>query len=174
MSFELEVIKGSVEMERAEDGLGWRLRLDDDELLAVPDAGDPQRFVLTRAGQAHTVYAVGAKDGVWVWHDGTARLVRERRAGTRSAGGESEAGEVTPPMPGVVVRVLCEPGQSVKKGQDLVAISAMKMESVLKAPRAGTVAAVRAVVGEQVKPGDVLVEFEPEADAADAKGGSDE
>ena len=65
-------------------------------------------------------------------------------------------------MPAVVVRVLAEPGQKVVRGQVLVVVSAMKLETALVAPYDGTVSAVRTVVGANVMPGEVLVDVEPE------------
>jgi biotin carboxyl carrier protein len=50
-----------------------------------------------------------------------------------------------------------EDGAIVVKGDGVVAISAMKMEVTLRAPRAGT-ARVRVAVGDKVMPGDVLVD----------------
>jgi len=75
--------------------------------------------------------------------------------GTRAHGGGLEA-----PMPGVVTRVLVSAGQAVKQGQPLVAIEAMKMEHVLRAPRDGRVRAVAARQGEMVNGGAALVELE--------------
>lgn len=67
---------------------------------------------------------------------------------------------VTPPMPSLVVAVLVAEGASVVKGQGLVVISAMKMETTLAAPYDGTVKEIRTAIGEKVNPGDVLVEVE--------------
>jgi biotin carboxyl carrier protein len=68
-------------------------------------------------------------------------------------------------MPGVVTRVLVRPGDAVKKGQPLLAIEAMKMEHVLRAPAAGRVTKVAAAVGEMVQPGVPLAEVGPESGA---------
>jgi biotin carboxyl carrier protein len=59
--------------------------------------------------------------------------------------------------------VLVAVGDEVRRGQELVVVSAMKMESRLTAPRAGKVKAIRAAVGASVRPGDELVEIEPTA-----------
>lgn len=67
---------------------------------------------------------------------------------------------VTPPMPSLVVAVLVAEGVSVVKGQGLVVVSAMKMETTLAAPYDGTVKEIRTAIGEKVNPGDVLVEIE--------------
>ena len=48
-------------------------------------------------------------------------------------------------------------GFEVSAGAPLVAVSAMKTELVLRAPRAGVVSAIRVVVGSAVGPGEALV-----------------
>jgi pyruvate carboxylase subunit B len=77
-------------------------------------------------------------------------------AGQARAGG----GVLKAPMPGLVVRVLVEPGQAVAAGQGVVVLEAMKMENELKAAAPGVVRAVRAEVGRPVEKGQVLVELE--------------
>jgi pyruvate carboxylase subunit B len=62
-------------------------------------------------------------------------------------------------MPGLVVKVLAEPGQEVAAGAGLVVLEAMKMENELKAPAAVKVLAVLAQPGQAVEKGQVLVEF---------------
>jgi pyruvate carboxylase subunit B len=93
-----------------------------------------------------------------------AEVVDERTRHIRSltAGAERQRGPaiLRAPMPGLVVRVLVEPGQEVAAGAGLVVLEAMKMENELKAPGAGTVGAVRAQAGEAVEKGQVLVEFQ--------------
>lgn len=84
------------------------------------------------------------------------QLERQRRAG----GSADAANHVTPPMPGQVVTILVEDGDTVEQGQTVVVVSAMKMETNLTAPYAGTVTAINTTVGAQVKPGDVLVDIE--------------
>jgi biotin carboxyl carrier protein len=63
-------------------------------------------------------------------------------------------------MPGLLVRLLCEPGDSVEAGQPLAVLQAMKMENELSLPRGGTVAAVQAKAGQTVEQGQVLVVVE--------------
>jgi len=75
------------------------------------------------------------------------------------AGGAPAAGKVKAAMPSKVTRVTCAVGDRVKEGQPLVTTEAMKMETVLRAPRAGTVSKVSATVGQVVAEGAVLVEL---------------
>jgi biotin carboxyl carrier protein len=67
---------------------------------------------------------------------------------------------VVAPMPGKVVRVLVERGQTVAAAQGLVVVEAMKMENELKAPRGGTVIEVHAREGQAVDGGALLVVLE--------------
>jgi acetyl-CoA carboxylase biotin carboxylase subunit len=64
------------------------------------------------------------------------------------------------PMPGKILAVRVEPGQSVKKGETLVILEAMKMEHDVVAPHDGVVREVLVEVGQQVDTGAVLVMLE--------------
>jgi acetyl/propionyl-CoA carboxylase alpha subunit len=70
------------------------------------------------------------------------------------------AGGLEAPMPGKVIKVAVDVGQTVVKGQELLVVEAMKMENALRAPKDGRVKAVTARVGDMVSPGVVLVEIE--------------
>ena len=63
-------------------------------------------------------------------------------------------------MPGQVIKIEVAVGDRVEKDQAVVVISAMKMETTLTAPFAGTITAVNTEVGAQVMPGDLLVDIE--------------
>ncbi len=65
--------------------------------------------------------------------------------------------DVRSPMPGKVVKVLCQVGQAVQAGQGLLIIEAMKMENELRAPCDGVVDRVAAVEGQTVEGGAVVV-----------------
>jgi propionyl-CoA carboxylase alpha chain len=72
-------------------------------------------------------------------------------------------------MPGTVVRVGVEAGQSVTGGELLLILEAMKMEHHVVAPLDGTVGEVRVRVGDQVERGTLLLDLnaaEPEGSLA--------
>ncbi len=78
--------------------------------------------------------------------------------GDRSNAGMVE--NVISPMPGSVIKVYVKKGDSVKTGQPLVIVEAMKMENQVVAPTEVTVKRVLVVEGQQVDSGEVLIEFE--------------
>ena len=67
---------------------------------------------------------------------------------------------VAAPMPGRVVSIGVQKGQKIARGDALLAIEAMKMETLLRAERDGTVKAIPAAVGMTVEAHDLLVELE--------------
>ena len=67
-------------------------------------------------------------------------------------------GRVKAPIPGLIVRVLIEPDQSVTIGQPILILEAMKMQNELVAPRTGTVTTVNIHPGQSVLLNELLVE----------------
>jgi biotin carboxyl carrier protein len=84
------------------------------------------------------------------------RDLRAKQDGPASHGGQ----QVRAPMPGKVVRVLVSADESVREGQGLVVVEAMKMQNEMKSLVAGRVTEVRARAGATVKAGEVLVVIE--------------
>ncbi len=70
------------------------------------------------------------------------------------------AGDVASPMPGVIIEIFVKPGDTVKSGQEVCILEAMKMKNAIRATRDGVVAAVPVSVGQQVAYGAALVSFE--------------
>ncbi|KAJ2767869.1 hypothetical protein IWQ57_003776, partial [Coemansia nantahalensis] len=67
---------------------------------------------------------------------------------------------VLAPMPGSIVSVAVAPGDVVAEGAEVAVVEAMKMQNVLRAPRAGVIKAVHVQPGATVAGDDVLVELE--------------
>ncbi|WP_456365180.1 pyruvate/oxaloacetate carboxyltransferase [Thermococcus sp.] len=68
-------------------------------------------------------------------------------------------GLVTAPMPGKVLRVLVREGDSVRTGQGLLVLEAMKMENEIPSPRDGVVKKIHVKEGDTVNTGDPLIEI---------------
>jgi biotin carboxyl carrier protein len=100
----------------------------------------------------------GPPENRWVWIDGV--VVRLDPPSAARARGRSSADELAAPMPATVVKVLVETGASVKRGDTLLMLEAMKMELPIRAPRDGVVKTINCRPGELVQPGMHLLEFE--------------
>ena len=79
---------------------------------------------------------------------------RRNRAGSVEAEGRQQ---VLAPMPGKIMRVLVSAGDSVRAGQGLLVVEAMKMQNEIRAPKSGTIDRVRVVEGQTVNAGEVVV-----------------
>lgn len=147
----------AVELEAMGDGR-WRVRVDDAEIEVAAERVAPGVLRLTTADGVTVaeVTAAGARRFVSL---GGMDFVLERASQARARGG-AEGGSLEAPMPGVVTRVMVQGGDEVKKGQPLLAIEAMKMEHVLRAPRDGRVKSVAAKAGEMAQGGVALIELE--------------
>jgi biotin carboxyl carrier protein len=119
--------------------------------------GRPETLVMQPGGRGQWAVGMGGERWEVEVIDERTRHIRSLTGGTDRQRG---AGTLRAPMPGLVVRVLVQPGQTVTRGSGMVVLEAMKMENELKAAADGTVKAVRAGAGEPVEKGQVLVEFE--------------
>ncbi len=79
------------------------------------------------------------------------------KAAPASQTGSAGAVKITAPMPGSIMKVSVSVGQTVKKGDIVCILEAMKMENEIFAPQDGTVASVNVSQGATVNSGDLLV-----------------
>jgi 3-methylcrotonyl-CoA carboxylase alpha subunit len=134
---------------------GFRLAAPAQGEVAVRVAGKPYKCVpqagpepIWRDGETGILFAEGQ-----AWPFGPWRFEGGAAAG-------SADGAIVAPMPGMVTAVAVKQGQSVRRGEVLVVLEAMKMENSLVAPFDGVVAALDVVLGSQVREGTVLARIE--------------
>lgn len=115
---------------------------------------------LEHNGRSQLVYCASDPRGRFMAAAGCHAYVEPQNKRRGSGKGQELPPEVTPPMPSVVVKVLVSAGQKVEAGEPVVVVSAMKMETTLKAPREGVVTKVGVAEGDRVNPGEILVTIE--------------
>ncbi len=133
-----------------------------EEITAEIDPGKTLEIRLQAIGETH-------EDGevrVFFELNGQPRTIRvPDRAALAQTAARAKAEPGNPahlgaPMPGVVASIVVKAGDSVKHGDLLLTIEAMKMETGLHAERDATVRAVHATPGSQIDAKDLLIEFD--------------
>jgi acetyl-CoA/propionyl-CoA carboxylase biotin carboxyl carrier protein len=122
------------------------------------------RVHVTLDGVRHTFH----RGGDWLGRDGDAWQVRDHDPVAASLDRAAHAGadSLTAPMPGTVTVVKVAVGDEVTAGQSLLVVEAMKMEHVISAPHAGTVAELDVTPGTTVAMDQVLAVITPHEDAS--------
>ncbi|HLV78260.1 MAG TPA: acetyl/propionyl/methylcrotonyl-CoA carboxylase subunit alpha [Marinobacter sp.] len=116
--------------------------------LCIIDRGVRQSCQYYRDGDFLYLQASGLS---WAVRD----LTHQPAAGVTSAG----SGHIRASMDGAIIDVLVAPGETVKQGQPLVILEAMKMEHPVRADRDGEIATVLTRTGDQVQRNQLLVEL---------------
>jgi len=116
--------------------------------------------VIVVDGHRQRVSVVEITENEWWVHsdDGTSVLQWQSPFPTLTEDKTSE-GSLVAPMPGQILKVMVEEGQSVKQGETLMILEAMKMEHQITAPTDGTVESIFFMVGESVQQDMVLLEL---------------
>ena len=86
--------------------------------------------------------------------------MKESSSASSSSSSSSSDGsltEVKAPLPGAILKVIAREGDEVAEGDVLILMEAMKMETEVKAPKAGKIDSVRVDVGATIQPGQLLV-----------------
>jgi biotin carboxyl carrier protein len=161
---------GGRELEVSVDGSVARLGdADGVEVHLMDLEGTPLRLV-TIGGRSYRVLAHrGAEPGQLTLQLAGFRFevqaLDERMRAIRQLAGAasrpSGPASLVAPMPGLVARVLVQPGARVQAGQAVMVVEAMKMENELRAKAAGIVRTVAVTAGSTVEKGALLVEFDP-------------
>jgi biotin carboxyl carrier protein len=138
----------------------WRVRVDGSEFELSSEAMPDGRLRLVSDGGV-TVAEVTPEGARRFVRLGVLDFVLERAgSGKARAGAGSHDGGLSAPMPGVITKVMVVVGDEVTRGQPLLALEAMKMEHLIRAPREGRVKRVGASPGQMVQAGAELVELE--------------
>ena len=148
-AFELDGIEHEAWLSRDRSG-GWRLHTGG---LVLPVAFNDGNAAATIARDG---------DRIFIHLDGETYELRHRDplARAAAAGHSGVEDHARAPMPGTLVSLLVQPGQPVTRGQALLVMESMKLETTLTAWRDGVVAEVRVAVGQPFDRDAVLVTLE--------------
>jgi biotin carboxyl carrier protein len=75
----------------------------------------------------------------------------------QSAG--KKVNDIKAPMPGMVLQIMVEDGQSIKKGDAILILEAMKMENILKSPADGIIRKIMVMKGDKVEKNQVMIDL---------------
>lgn len=136
----------------------WEIQVlgPDEYLLRRPGQGQSHRVWVRLDGDIPQVCCEGRSEKVHI-------ISARDKALARATGGGSTSGNgsLSSPMPGRIVSVLVEVGQSVKAGQAVVIVEAMKMENELTAPIDGEVQSIEVSADQAVDAGQRLLVIAP-------------
>ncbi len=160
-AFKIGDAEHSVELSRAR--VGYRLHLGDRIVPADLGPGADGRFRLTVNGESAEVLIATHGDHVFIHLDGEAFELTYEHPLERLAHQAHGAGEdsVRAPMPGSLVNVPVKAGQPVSRGETLLVMESMKMETTIVAPRDGVVQAVHFAPGQTFDRDALLLTLEP-------------
>jgi biotin carboxyl carrier protein len=150
----------TVELERNADR--WRISLEGQPIDADAIEIAPNIFSILLNGKSYEIRVTPSPDGTLTLqtgrHEFTAEVLdprawRGRRHGAVEAEGRQQ---IVAPMPGKVIRLLVQAGDTVEAGQGLLVVEAMKMQNEIRSPKRGTVERLLAQEGQPVNAGEVL------------------
>ena len=150
---------------RSSDGHEYRAGVEGDAVAvdgtAVRVHHQADGSLRVDAGRVQRAWAVAAGDVRWVFIDGQVFVFDADRPSGRRRRSAAAHGSLTAPMPATVRKVLVSPGATVRHGDVLIVLEAMKMELPVRAPADGTVATLKCAEGDLVQAGQELIELEP-------------
>lgn len=162
LHYEIDSELHSVNVES--EGDSYRVTLGDRTYEVRAGRPEHGRLHLTIDGRRCRAYVAGDGNTRYIAVHGMAgrvyTLERVESRRKRRAGGGAPKGSLDAQMPGQIVAVLVDEGQTVEAGQPLVLIEAMKMELRVTAPAAGVVTTIHCREGDVVERGQRLVEVE--------------
>ena len=165
---DLGTSRHAVRIDESEDGIAV---VDGDRTVPVASDWQPHESLFTGAVAGAPVTIQVRRRGTaltlrWRGSEVTARVRTPRAAELAATMPAKEALDLSryllSPMPGLVVALPASEGDTVRAGQPLAIVDAMKMENVLRAQRDGRIVAVHAKVGDSLAADQVIMEFAPE------------
>lgn len=158
LSYEYQGELFTIKLERQADGM-LRAQIEDREYLLHASELTSGKWLLRINGERSIAYTAQAKEARYVQVDGVQYQLERTTGNRRKRQGQAGASDLKAEMPGQVIDVRVQVGDSVSAGQVLVVLEAMKMEIRITAPAEGIVKRLLVKTGEVVERGHLLVEL---------------
>ncbi|KAI9300186.1 carbamoyl-phosphate synthase L chain, ATP binding domain-containing protein [Cunninghamella echinulata] len=130
-----------------------------DGLLSRTQLQDGSTFILQYLDTLESGFRVqyrGSKFNVTVLNEQQHRLLKYMKTKSK----EQQSEWIQSPMPGRIISIAIKEGDQVQSGEPLVVVEAMKMQNILRSTRNGIVKKIYVYPGNNVKSGQVLIEFQ--------------
>ena len=134
----------------------------DEDLPVAPihPAFAPTKAAVGTAGAAAPDTGAGALSGGAAPAGVPAPRPRAAVTASPRKGASAGTASLNAPMPGVIIEVAVEAGDTVTRGQEIAVLDAMKMHNSIRSPRAGVVREVCVTPGHAVGHGDPIIRYE--------------
>lgn len=108
-----------------------------------------------------TSYSVKMKEDIVISKTPTlVRAASQRPAEPLKVNPSSQKTKILSPLPGSIFSINIKVGDTIKEGDSMLILEAMKMENDITAEKSGVISAIHVTVGQQVLQNDLLIELE--------------
>ncbi len=153
-----EMIEASIDTDSRSSDF-YQARIDGRTLSVKLYPFSEQGWLLLERNKVSPLYMIKNKDQILVWFEGKVyplKLKPEKKEKKPFF----HSGEITAPMPGRIIKVLVNSGDSVSAEKPLLVLESMKMEMTISAPFSGDVKTIFCQPGEMVEMGKLLMELQ--------------
>lgn len=146
---------------KALSGSHYRVHAGADEVaLEIIALNAPEVQFIANGIAERASYAL-TTEGIWLSHKGLTLLYADTTLAAAEKGAAGSDGRLVAPIDGKVIGVMVAPGETIRKGQTLAVLEAMKMEFQISSAVDGVVQSVPCHAGQQVKARQLLIALQP-------------